>query len=226
MSHPAQHYTGERGRAYHEGKRAIPAAALPWVARLRAEKISPHVRPADAVFEYGVGSGWNLASLACARKIGFDLSDFLAPDLAALGIEFCRDPREMPDASADVVLCHHTLEHVPDPLRVLGELQRLAKPGGKILLFVPFEKERRYRRFDPAEPNHHLFSWNVQTLGNLVAESGLRVERAGLGCFGYDRFAGRQSVRFHLGEAGFRAIRRFAHLIFPAREVRVIARRA
>jgi len=42
-------------------------------------------------------------------------------------------------------------------------------------LFVPYEKERKYRHYDSKEPNHHLYSWNVQTLGNLVEEIGFKV---------------------------------------------------
>ena len=94
---------------------------------------------------------------------------------------------------------------------------------GKLLLFVPYEKERRYRRFDPAEPNHHLFSWNVQTLGNLVCESGFEVQNAEIGEFGYDRLAASWASRFKVGEMGFRAIRNLGHLVRPAKEVRIVA---
>jgi SAM-dependent methyltransferase len=43
-----------------------------------------------------------------------------------------------PDASFDAAFCTEVLEHVPDPVRALAELSRLIKPGGKILLSVPF----------------------------------------------------------------------------------------
>ena len=74
-------YMAERGRQYHESKRAIPAAAYPWVARLRARKIAPYVKATDAALEYGVGSGWNLAALKCEYKAGFDLA---YPELQSL----------------------------------------------------------------------------------------------------------------------------------------------
>lgn len=221
----ARHYQGEAGRAYHEGKRGIPAEAFPWVARLRAEKFAPHIRPDDTVVEFGVGSGWNLSELECARRIGFDVSDFLEPSLRERGIEFVRDSAALADASADVVICHHMLEHALNPAASLVENRRILKPGGKLLLCVPFEKERRYRRYDPAEPNHHLFSWNVQTLGNLVTECGFKLESAGIGQFGYDRAASVWACKLKLGEGGFRLLRSLAHLLVPAAEVRVVATR-
>lgn len=224
LTEPAQrHYQGEAGREYHSVKRGLPDAAVAWVARLRAEKIAPSVRAADAVLEYGVGWGWNLAEVSCRRKIGFDVGDFLESSVRGLGIEYVTETKSMADASVDVVLCHHTLEHVIDPPVVLREIFRLLAPGGKLLLFVPLERGAKYSQYSPGEPNHHLYSWNTQTLGNLVRELGYEVSAAGVGEFGYSRRAAVWADKLHLGEAGFRFIRRGLHLLRPSREVRIIA---
>jgi SAM-dependent methyltransferase len=218
-----RHYRGEAGRRYQQHKRAIPDSAVAWVARLRAEKLSPSVRPTDVVLEYGVGLGWNLAALPCRRKIGFDVGDFLESSVRALGIEYIAETKTIADGTMDVVLCHHTLEHVPDPPAVLREIRRLLAPAGKLLLFVPLEREAKYNHFIPDEPNHHLYSWNTQTLGNLVRELGFDVAEAGTGEFGYSRFAAVWASKLRLGENGFRGLRRLLHLVKPAREVRLIA---
>jgi SAM-dependent methyltransferase len=216
-------YRGEAGQRYQQQKRAVPDAAIPWVARLRAEKFCGFIESTDTVVEFGVGLGWNLAELQCARRIGTDLEDFLPDDLKKSGVEFVADSSAIPNESADVVICHHVLEHVENPPEMLLEAKRILKEGGKLLLYVPFEKERRYRRFDPNEPNHHLYSWNVQTLGNLVGTQAFTIENCGLGEFGYDRFASKLALRFRLGENGFRMLRRMAHLLKPGREVTLIA---
>lgn len=218
------YYTGESGRIYHEQKRGVPGIAVPWIARLRAEKIQPWVKEGDVVFEYGVGGGWNLFALKCARKMGFDISEHAADQVRGTTIEFFTSTQSVPAETADILLCHHTLEHLLDPAHVLAEMRRLLKRGGKLLVFVPFEKERRYRHFDAAEPNHHFFSWNAQTLGNLVIECGFQIQQAGVGQFGYDRFAANLASKSRLGEVGFRSLRTFLHLIRPLHEVRVVAR--
>lgn len=42
------------------------------------------------------------------------------------------------DNRFDVVVCAELLEHVPDPKPVLAEAWRLLKPGGRLLITVPF----------------------------------------------------------------------------------------
>lgn len=222
---PADHYDGVAGRAYHEKKRGIPEQALPWVSQHRAEKIAPYIKSTDVVFEYGVGWGWNLAAVNCARKIGFDVSELLRDKVTGQGIEFISSPTQLAANSADVIICHHTLEHLLEPPHALQEIKTILKPAGKLLLFVPFERESRYTRFDPAEPNHHLYSWNAQTLGNLVEQCGYKVQEAHVAPFGYDRFAAVWSHRLKLGSFGFRFIRGLVHLAKPAFEVRVVCGR-
>ena len=223
-------YTGIQGKEYHESKRSIPDTAYHWVAKLRAEKISPFISKKDTVFEYGVGTGWNLAELNCKKKLGYDLSGHLEETIQLHGIEFVKDINSVKDLSVDAVICHHVLEHMVNPLEFFRDARRMLCDKGRLLLFVPFEREKRYRYYNPNEPNHHLFSWNVQTLGNLVVDMGFRIEKpagkdgkSGVLKFGYDRFASVWAVKLHMGESGFRLIRKVIHIIKPAYEVSIIA---
>lgn len=218
-------YQGAAGRAYHEGKRELRAAAEPWVFALRAEKFACWVRAGDTVFELGVGSGWNLAHLRCARRIGADAATFLADRVRALGIEFVAGTHEVPDASVEVAICHHTLEHLLDPPAALNELARVLRPGGRLVLHVPWEVERRYAQFDPAEPNHHLYHWNAQNLGRLVTTLGWQVRECRARRYGYDRFAANLAARARLGERGFRAVRAALVALRPCREIELVAER-
>lgn len=57
----------------------------------------------------------------------------------AYSVDVVGDARRMPfsDASMDVVLITQVLEHIPEPLPVIAEIQRILKPGGTLLLSVP-----------------------------------------------------------------------------------------
>lgn len=221
----AQLYHGASGHTYHGTKRALRREALPWIMALRAEKFQRHVSPDATVFELGVGAGWNLGRLRCARKIGCDTAAFLAAEVSAWGIEFVTNSEMLPDATAQVAICHQTLEHLLAPAEALRQLGRILKPDGRLILHVPWERERRYARYRADEPNHHLYNWNAQNLGALVALCGFKIESVTTRHYGYDRFAANKAVQFGIGERGFRLLR--AGLIFlrPLREVELIARR-
>lgn len=216
-------YRGESGRVYHEVKRALDPGALPWVMALRARKFQTYVQTAHVVFELGVGAGWNLGALRCARRIGCDASTFLSPQLTALGIEFVSDLYAVPDSLADVVICHQTLEHLLDPAETLRQLRRVLIKDGRLILHVPWERERRYAHYRQDEPNHHLFNWNAQNLGNLVSVVGYKIESLNVRKYGYDRFAANLAFRCHLGEMGFRFLRACLVALRPFREVELVA---
>lgn len=46
------------------------------------------------------------------------------------------------DASFDVVFCHQVLQHVSDPVEILKEMRRVAKPGG-----IVAAREADYKSF-------------------------------------------------------------------------------
>lgn len=218
-----QLYQGEQGRGYHEKKRALSPKALQWVTRLRAEKLQSNISATDVVFEYGVGAGWNLAALQCARRMGFDASEFLEENVRKLGIEFYSKASALPSRIADVVICHHTLEHLNVPTQTLAQIQTILKPGGKLLLYVPWDRERRYRTYNANDRDHHLYTWNAQSVGNLLQVNGYKVQKIATRRYGYDRFSGNFSARFGTGEAGFRLLRRMLLITIGLYEVEAVA---
>jgi SAM-dependent methyltransferase len=56
----------------------------------------------------------------------------------------------LPDASYDVIICNHVLEHIPDDRQALRELHRLLRPGGMVVLSVPYSAGMAATYEDPA----------------------------------------------------------------------------
>jgi SAM-dependent methyltransferase len=54
------------------------------------------------------------------------------------------------NASFDVILCSHVLEHVADDRRAMRELHRVLKPGGWAILQVPVDPARAQTFEDPS----------------------------------------------------------------------------
>ena len=96
-------------------------------------KIMPHAKDDDAVLEYGVEFGWNIAFVKCKKRLGFDRSQSFAPIVREHGIEFINDISAVATGSIDVIVCHHALEQAEVPINVLKEIGRLLRSGGKLL---------------------------------------------------------------------------------------------
>jgi SAM-dependent methyltransferase len=180
-------YQGVAGQQYHRAVHRADDYTRCVLARSRWRKFRRFVTPDDDVLEYGAGTCVNLLEMVCRHRVAYDLSDAGASVAARNGIEFVTNLSELAGREFSVVVCHHTLEHVPDPLATLDEIKSLLRPGGLLVLCVPFETARTYRRYFPGEPNHHLFSWNPLTLGNLVSEAGLDVRESHVSPFGYEQ---------------------------------------
>ena len=109
---------------------------------------------------------------ADARYLGIDTVDAKA----SFGYEiadtvyFAGETWPVEDGAADVVLCTETLEHVLTPETLLAEAQRCLRPGGHLLLTVPFAARwhfipRDYWRFTPSSLDHLLTRAGFSEIG-------------------------------------------------------------
>src|SRR5258708_23575605 len=105
--------------------------------RRRAELIAEQAAkmpPVKNLLDVG-GEGKPYACFFAGRVANHYVLD-VAP---AHSVDIVGDARIMPfpDASMDVVLITQCLEHIPEPIAVIGEIRRVLKPGGTLLLSVP-----------------------------------------------------------------------------------------
>ena len=79
-------------------------------------------------------------------------------------IENVCDTHKLPfkDNCFEVVYCAHVLEHCYNPYKVLSELKRVSKKH--VVIAVP--NCNFYRNIGECE--EHIYSWNPNTLGNLL----------------------------------------------------------
>lgn len=76
---------------------------------------------------------------------------------------------------ADLVFCSHTLEHSNDCLRATKNLSSFVKPGGYLLIIVPFEEQ-----FPTANPSHTSWMHNERlfALTQVLSHEGFMVDRS------------------------------------------------
>lgn len=123
--------------------------------------------------------GGRLLDVGCGRKPYRDLfkvSDYVGleidtPVSRAIGMADCYyDGTRFPfdDASFDTVLCNQVLEHVFNPDEFLGEVTRVLRPNGRLLLTVPFVWDEHEQPFDYAR-------YSSFGLAHLLGKAGFKV---------------------------------------------------
>jgi SAM-dependent methyltransferase len=90
----------------------------------------------------------------------------------------------LPDECADCVLCTEVLEHLPNPGACVGEARRLLRPGGRLIVSVPFlypvhADPGDFQRWTPDGLRQLLRSFSkieVFAMGGTLGTLGLLVE--------------------------------------------------
>lgn len=90
-----------------------------------------------------------------------------------------------PDATCDLILCYHILEHIPDDRAAMRELHRVLRPRGRVLIQTPFSEhgmvedsgvvspEGRLARFGQED---HVRIYSLDGLVRRLEDAGFRVE--------------------------------------------------
>lgn len=144
-------------------------------SQLLREVFFPMILPDHKVFEYGLGTGVNLAGLPARTREGYDVSEYARNFAQQRGITIYSHEDEIPRACYDYVISSHCLEHLEQPAANLRFLRELLARDGRLILVLPIEKHAR-----PAQPNHmdvhqHLYGWSFRTIDNLLIHCGYSV---------------------------------------------------
>ena len=113
----------------------------------------------DAVVAFAPRLSGRLLDVGCGSKPYrrfFDNEEYIGLDIdnevnrrAAIA-DYFYDGSRFPfgDSTFDAVLCNEVLEHVFNPQEFLGEIRRVLKPGGCLLLTVPFVWDEHEQPYD------------------------------------------------------------------------------
>lgn len=129
------------GRIFHRG-RVVATELL-------------NVQPGDKVLEVGVGTGLTLPFFPSDCKIvGIDLSEHMLEKahkkIKSHGMENVEILKmdatalDFPDDSFDCTIAAYVISVVPDPVKVLREMLRVTKKGGKIVFINHFRCENKF----------------------------------------------------------------------------------
>ncbi|MCP9237731.1 bifunctional 2-polyprenyl-6-hydroxyphenol methylase/3-demethylubiquinol 3-O-methyltransferase UbiG [Lewinella sp. JB7] len=102
----------------------------------------------------------------------YESADFEAVDKNYVRSTYICDLKDIPveDERFDYILFNQVMEHLPEPGRVLRELNRVIKPGGKIIYTGPLFYEEHEIPYD-------FFRYTQFGLRKLFTEEGFEIDR-------------------------------------------------
>ena len=176
-----------------------PIAAVRWVESLRVRAImhSLDLRPEHRVLDAGCGAGTLLERLYCREAYGVDLSPTMAwraRVLAEAPVKIVQGDVEQlpfPDGHFDRVIASSLLSHVLHPSRVIEELRRVTKVGGRVVISISdedqiergmrwakslglarlFSSEKMAEKQSAYHVDYHLHRFSLKRLRELVGSS-------------------------------------------------------
>lgn len=134
------------------------------------------------ILDFGCGNGRLLQSLyyfGFKNLTGADA--FISGDIEyPTGVKiFKRDLADL-DPAFDLIMLHHSFEHLPDPERILREIGRLLAPDKYALVRIPlvsYAWEKYGVNWVQLDPPRHLFLYTEKSFSDLCGQAGLEVER-------------------------------------------------
>ena len=120
------------------------------------------------LLEVGCGSKPYQSLFRVDKYVGLDIERKSSHERGVADFLYDGNTFPFPDASFDSVLCNQVLEHVFNPDDFLKEIVRVLKPGGKLLLTVPFVWDEHEQPYDYAR-------YSSFGLRALMEKQGLKV---------------------------------------------------
>jgi SAM-dependent methyltransferase len=144
--------------------------------------VATAIRTAVERFATGVASGGSVLDVGCGLRpyedcfshctyLGMDVEESgrrasdKRPDVYFNGLDIPGDAERF-----DAAICTEVLEHCIDPVRLLSEINRVLKPGGQLLITVPFIWGEHEAPFDFRRYSHFGIEREVRRAGFQVSQ--------------------------------------------------------
>ncbi|MEI6225655.1 MAG: class I SAM-dependent methyltransferase [Deltaproteobacteria bacterium] len=134
----------------------------------------------SAIADVGCGSG---SLLHLLRSDGFrnltGIDPFVPSPVQLPGLRIVRSELPAVNGTFDLVMAHHSLEHVADPLQALRDMRAHLRPGGTLLVRIPIAGCWAWRHYGvdwvQLDAPRHLCIPSEEGFRALAAKAGLEI---------------------------------------------------
>lgn len=137
-------------------------------------------RSSARILEIGCGDGRLLKELHAAGFTDLTGVDpFLPESVQANGLRLLNTTLDKVQGSFDIVMMHHSLEHVDNPRGVLTQIRSKLAPGGIVLIRIPLAQSWAWDEYGPnwvqLDPPRHFTLFSRAGFENAAALTGWQV---------------------------------------------------
>ncbi len=194
--YPANYYSMEAPLA--ESRGGFRAAWRRWDARYRLQACNCGRTKRQEIFAWfrnaGAGLDAKILDVGCGRGAllhelwldGFrnltGVDPFIARDLEyANGIRIHKREMSALAGGFDLIMMHHSFEHMPDPKAVMSAAGKLLNPGGTVLIRIPVIPSEAWKEYGvdwfQLDAPRHFFIHSRKSIGLLAEGAGFRVDK-------------------------------------------------
>jgi len=154
--------------------------------------------PPDVALDIATGTGFTALALApsCRRVIALDFTPGMLREAESpreargiTNLRFCLgDAEALPFLAGtfDIVVCRHAAHHFPNQLRALGEMARVTRRGGRVVLCDTSAPEdpglaALMNTWETRRDRSHGMCYPPSRIEAMFVESGLRIEDVAMG---------------------------------------------
>ncbi len=197
-------YLHRKKKLYHITGRSL----LGWIAN-RISPLNdayPHIskagiRKSSSILDIGCGNGeflYDLKDLGFKHALGAD--PYIKRDITYRnGLKIMKKSIFDIDGKFDLIMLHHSFEHMDEPLKVLHAVYQLLKPNGTCLIRIPtvssYAWEHYRENWNQIDAPRHFFLHSIKSMELLSSKTGFYIENVIYDSMSFQFWASEQYIR-------------------------------
>lgn len=157
-------------------KKGVPPSFVEW-----AKEIALHFE--DAILDVGSGSGDLLLRMEVAGFVNLTGVDpYAERDISYKnGVRIFKRLLSEIQGAFDLIMMHHSFEHMPDPVKRLNEARNILNADGYVLIRVPLAQTYAWKTYGvnwvQLDAPRHLYLHSERSMEILAKQAGFLVEK-------------------------------------------------
>lgn len=142
---------------------------------------SLNLDPDSRILDVGCGAGCLLDSLRASGMKNLLGADPFASGDSAGGVSIIKKPITELDGVFDVIMLHHTFEHIWNPSEALNAAHRLLEEEGRCIIRIPVMPSYAWRQYGvnwiQIDAPRHFYLHSKESMALLLEEAGFKLDR-------------------------------------------------